>query len=244
MATSLRETMSLAHTAQCKLHLAATRPDRNLRFVLGHALTLDNLTLRLVEIEEETAAVHKPKHASGIKFKAAGTGSTTRKRSPPPSRLCAIDPDEVEEDDEDDEPEDDPEHFSSDSDQDELALTRFPSGATKPTRQPAPQIGTEPPPLDPSDDSSSSDEDEPPVQAAAPSLPPRKQPDEATLRAMTKGDSDELLVNLYNSIKKCPCHGHKENAPEVTNLWAIPEEDEDGEKRADGIRIAVAEIKA
>ncbi|ETI28315.1 hypothetical protein G647_00764 [Cladophialophora carrionii CBS 160.54] len=48
-------TYTLAHTAQCKLKLAANRPDRNLRFVLGHAFTLDNLMLRIVEIENKSA---------------------------------------------------------------------------------------------------------------------------------------------------------------------------------------------
>jgi len=48
-------TYTLAHTAQCKLKLAANRPDRNLRFVLGHAFTLDNLMLRIVEIENSNA---------------------------------------------------------------------------------------------------------------------------------------------------------------------------------------------
>lgn len=48
-------TYSLAHTAQCKLQLSANRGDRNLRFVLGHAFTLDNLMLRIVEIENRSA---------------------------------------------------------------------------------------------------------------------------------------------------------------------------------------------
>lgn len=61
MATRTRQplnpstTYTLAHTAQCKLKLAANRPDRNLRFVLGHAFTLDNLMLRIVEIENQNA---------------------------------------------------------------------------------------------------------------------------------------------------------------------------------------------
>ncbi|OQV03170.1 hypothetical protein CLAIMM_08249 [Cladophialophora immunda] len=48
-------TYTLAHTAQCKLKIAANRPDRNLRFVLGHAFTLDNLMVRIVEIENQSA---------------------------------------------------------------------------------------------------------------------------------------------------------------------------------------------
>lgn len=53
--TTSTVTYTLAHTAQCKLKLAANRPDRNLRFVLGHAFTLDNLMLRIVEIENQSS---------------------------------------------------------------------------------------------------------------------------------------------------------------------------------------------
>lgn len=230
--TSLRETLSLAHTAQCKLHLAANRADRNLRFVLGHALTLDTLTLRLVEIEEETAAIKQPTHSSDVRFKAAGNGgSTTRKRSPPPNRLAEMTiSDEDDEDDDDDD-------ISSESDQDELALTRFPSGSAKPPAQPVhrppPATSSEPPPLDPSDDSSDEEADE----AVSP-----KAPSEDTLRHITKGNGDELLMNLYSSIKKCPCHGHHESGPEVQRMWEVPAGE--GETRADGVRIAVAEVLA
>ncbi|EXJ85566.1 hypothetical protein A1O1_05930 [Capronia coronata CBS 617.96] len=58
---------TLAHTAQCKLKLAANRPDRNLRFVLGHAFTLDNLMLRIVEIEN---------HSAGSAFQEANKASS------------------------------------------------------------------------------------------------------------------------------------------------------------------------
>ncbi|KAK0099488.1 hypothetical protein ONS95_004696 [Cadophora gregata] len=48
---SVRETYKIAHTARCKLQMAADRPDRDLRFILGHAFTLDKLRLRIAEIE-------------------------------------------------------------------------------------------------------------------------------------------------------------------------------------------------
>jgi hypothetical protein len=51
---SAKETYSIAHSAQCKLHMAANAPDRNLRFVLGHAFTLDKVLLRIVEIENSS----------------------------------------------------------------------------------------------------------------------------------------------------------------------------------------------
>ena len=201
--------------------MAANSPDRDLRFLLGHALTLDSVTLRLVEIEHETATIQQPSHASGVKFRAAGNGSTTRKRSPPPNRLSEMrTSDEEEDEDEDDEYAD----LSSEDDQDELALTRFPSGSAKPP--------TEPPPLVPSDDSSS-DEDEPP----SPELP-----NEDLLRDITKSEGNEDLMNLYTSVKKCPCHGHHQDAPKLGRIWELPPQI--GEKRADGVRIAVAEVAA
>lgn len=47
------QTYSLAHTAQCKLHMSAKDPDRNLRFMLGHAFLLDKALYRVAEIEDE-----------------------------------------------------------------------------------------------------------------------------------------------------------------------------------------------
>ena len=51
-----KSTYALAHSARCKLALSANRPDRNLRMVLGHAFALDNLLVRIVEIENDSAA--------------------------------------------------------------------------------------------------------------------------------------------------------------------------------------------
>lgn len=52
---SAKQTYSIAHSAQCKLSMAANEPDRNLRFILGHAFTLDKVLLRIVEIENSSA---------------------------------------------------------------------------------------------------------------------------------------------------------------------------------------------
>ncbi|KAL1596313.1 hypothetical protein SLS60_008958 [Paraconiothyrium brasiliense] len=215
---SLRETLSIAHTAECKLRLEVDRPDRDLRFMLGHALTLDSVSLRLVEIEREAATVQQPSHASGVKFQAASNGSTKRRTSPPPSRFAEMHAsDEDEEDDED-------EYISSDDEQDELSLIRFPSGSAKPPQ--------EPPELVPSEENSSDEEDPP-----SPELP-----SEDVLRNITKGDGDEDLMNAYAGVRKCPCHGHHEDAPRISRMWEIPAKE--GEQRADGVRIAVAEVAA
>ena len=212
--SSLRETLSIAHTAECKLHLAATRPDRDLRFLLGHALTLDSITLRLLEIDRETSTIAQPRHASSVKFQAAGNGSTVRRRSPPPSRLAEIDASDEEEDEEDD--------LSSDDDQDELALMRFPSGSER-----APE---EVPGL--VEEDGSSDEEEGPRSPEG--------LDEEFLRGVTSGEGDGELMDMYAKVKKCPCHGHHVDAPELGRIWELPPKT--GEERADGVRIAVAEV--
>lgn len=212
--SSLRETLSIAHTAECKLHLAATRPDRDLRFLLGHALTLDSITLRLIEIDRETSTVAQPHHASAVRFQAAGNGSTVRRRSPPPSRLSEIDASD-EEDDEDDE-------LSSDDDQDELALMRFPSGSER-----APE---EVPGL--VEEDGSEDEEEGPRSPEG--------LDEEFLRDVTKGEGDGELMDMYAKVKQCPCHGHHVDGPELGRIWELPQKT--GEERADGVRIAVAEV--
>lgn len=218
---SLRETLSIAHTAECKLRLAVDRPDRELRFMLGHALTLDNVSLRLVEIEQEAATVQQPSHASGVKFQAATNGCTRRRTSPPPNRLAELHASD-EEDEEDEEDKDD--YFSSDDDQDELSLTRFPSGSARPPQ--------EPPALISSEDDSSEEEDPP-----SPELP-----SEDMLRDLTKSDVDEDLMNAYTGVSKCPCHGHHVNAPRISRMWELPPKA--GEHRADGVRFAVAEVAA
>lgn len=213
---SLRETLSIAHTAECKLHLAANSPERDLRFMLGHALTLDSISLRLVEIEKEASTVQQPSHATSVKFQAATNCPTKRKKSPPPNRFTEMHASDEDEDEDD--------YISSDDDQDELSLMRFPSGSAKPPQ--------EPPDLVPSEDDSSDEEDPP-----SPVLP-----SDDVLRDIMKGDGDENLMNAYAGVKKCHCHGHHEDAPKIQRMWEIPARED--EQRADGVRMAVAEVAA
>lgn len=215
---SLKDTWALAHTAQCKLHLAANRPDRNWRFVVGHAVHLDSLMLRIVEMEEE---IVQSEQSTDVKFKGTGnaqmcgglphqSSNTGRRRArspPPPQRL---DSSSEEEEDIDGEDEDE-----------DLGLTRFPSGSTRPPQ---------PPPLDPSDDSSSDEDEELLV-----TLP---EPDPAVLKSITKEKGDEELASVYNSIKNCRCH--KSHAPSINNIWELPQEG-NGEKG--NVRTAVVEIQ-
>ncbi|KAE9983826.1 hypothetical protein EG327_005328 [Venturia inaequalis] len=107
---SLKQTYNLAHTARCKLHLAADRPDRDLRFLVGHAMHLDSLMLRIIEIEEN---VEPPSNASGgLSFKGVAHASSSKsplsdsksRRSPPPPKSAE---DESSDDDDDDDGGDD-----------------------------------------------------------------------------------------------------------------------------------------
>jgi len=195
---SLKETYSLAHTAQCKLRMAAERPDRNLRFLVGHAMHLDSLMLRIVQIEE---TIDQPQHASEVKFKGAGIDSEHHKsplscRSPPP---------QAEEEDEelDQEPIDD--DAEEDDEDDDLGLTRFASGTAEPPRYPE-----NPPQLIPSDeDSESSDEED-------------YNPDLLKDIISKNNDGDQFLADLYNDVKGCICH--KSDAPAVGRMWELPSE--------------------
>ena len=93
---SLKQTYSFAHTAQCKLRIAVEQPDRDLRFMVGHAMHLDSLMLRIVEIEQ---SVDQAQHASGVKFKGTSINkgnSAGARRSPPPSTEMETDSDEDE----------------------------------------------------------------------------------------------------------------------------------------------------
>jgi len=215
---SLRETTTLAHTAQCKLHLAVNRPDRNWRFVLGHAVVLDSLMLRLVEIED---GIEKGDHSSDVKFKGAGgvkpshhkpsplTAQKKARRSPPPPQRIdeSSSEDDIEEDEEDD----------------GLSLTRFPSGSAKPPQ---------PPPLVPSDDdSSSSDEDMDELIQ-----PVFESPNPELLKKVTGEKGNEEMANVFNTIQHCPCH--KSEAPVIKNFWELPQDGEIGGKRQALIEVA------
>lgn len=221
---SIKQTYTLAHTAQCKLRMAAEKPDRNLRFLVGHAMHLDSLNLRILEIER---GIEQPDHASDVRFKGAGNAVAAggnhlpskspavgrRTRSPPPPTV-----------DEDDDSDDGDDGLSDDGNEDEeaeLALQRFPSAAAQP----------HPPPLDPSDDSSSSSDEDDEL-----ALPARQSPDPAVLRLITQGKGDEVLANLYKSVKSCPCQAEHKEAPVFQNIWELPQEG-DGK-----VRRAVAEV--
>lgn len=198
------ETYRLAHTVRCKLSMAADRPDRNLRFLLGHAFTLDKLMLRIVEIESESSDEDVEEVADGhdlpsctarrVSFRSSHAKPVgIRKKSPPPQP-------EAEEDDED--------AVEDEDDEDEgLSLRRFESATAKPPRM--------------IEDDGDEEEDE----LKSPEL------SSAELEVITQGPDNEDLVDLYGFVKECPCHGHRGESPDVVKAWDIPQK-EDGKRIA------------
>ncbi|RMZ82079.1 hypothetical protein DV737_g2229, partial [Chaetothyriales sp. CBS 132003] len=179
---SQHETYRIAHTARCKLHLAANRPDRNLRFILGHAFTLDNLLLRIVEIENRAPGTVQPKEmkaeddgeAAG-KGGGAGVGGIERGGLAPKARR---------------QQQEEAQPAAQETRQrrgDGLGLQRYASATAQPPRQ----IPSPPPPPD----------EEP---ASPPTLP-----EGVTRKIMQEGEEDATMQSLYNDIRKCPCRdGH------------------------------------
>jgi hypothetical protein len=194
---SLKETYSVAHTARCKLHLAVSRPDRDLRFLVGHAMLLDDLNLRIIEIED---SIDQSKQASAVKFK--GTLGTPSTRNVPTGRPAGRSPPPRAAEDESDSDEGAGLDEYDDGEED-LGLTRFASASAAPPRQPS-----NPPELVPSDDDGSSDEEW----------------DEATIRDLIDRNKqgDESLLGLYHDVNSCPCH--KSDAPAIERIWEISEE--------------------
>jgi len=200
----------LAHTAQCKLKLAATRKDRDLRCLLGHALTLDSLTLRIIDIENRKASnpvvdatpAELDMAGRGVKFqdnKARSVSNISppgrrdsRKLSPPPGLVENIDSSSGEDEYED--------NYDDEGDVDGGALTRFPSASAEPPRM---------------IEDLSDNEDEGDELGSPPTLPA-----DFDVTAITSQEPDEEMRTLYNSLQQCCCHGVK--VPMAGSVWNIP----------------------
>ena len=227
MASNRLEPLRIAHTARCKLEMAANQPDRNFRFILGHALTLDKAMLRVAEIEftggeggntrsENDGEQGKERRVGFAEdARAKGTDSQgARRRSPPPpvQQPGGL---EVDEDDEDDE------DIEDDEDEDSAPLQRFPSASAVPPRDAAHK-----------DDEGIGDMDGIEEGEKVPEL------SEEQLRRITEGHGNAELVDAYNHIAGCPCHGQK--APAVENVWEISS-GLDGQTRG---RMAIVQVQA
>ena len=219
--SNLKGPLHLAHTAQCKLHIAANRPDRDLRYILGHAFTLDKLRLRIAEIESDSSSEEENEQEKmegedrTVKFKSAGVMGGAkkgeRKRSPPPSIMEPVDDDDeqeaeaVEEGDENEKLDED-----SDEEADGMALKRFGSAAASPPRKL---------------------EDE---------KKPMQEPREEELKSILQEDGNERLKDGFNGIARCRCHGKQ--APIAEKVWELPYLGDFGKEG--GRRMAVVQVAA
>lgn len=221
---SLKEAYSLAHSAECRLAMEANRPERNLRFVVGHLMHYENLRLRIVEMEHD---ISKSQRASAVAFKGTGhvgqsglrkqpsTGQLGGRKSPPPAPADYDPTDEINDDDS--------LSGSDDLDEDEddgLGLQRFPSGTARPP-QPPPDL------LPDEDDDDDYDDD--PVSP--------EEPDQATLEKLLQTQGSTEMVNMYEGVRKCPCHRHKD-APAFEQMWTLPP----SEGQKEGVTRAVAQV--
>lgn len=215
---SLPEVYRLAHTAECRLQMAANAKSRDLRFVVGHLMHYESLRLRIVEIEHD---IGRSQRAKAVQFQGTGdlkkkpsTGQLGRRSPPPPPNNAPIPGLDTEDED------NLSDSASDDEDDDgELGLTRFPSGSARP------------PPLEPDD---GEDDDEDSDELVSPT-----EPDQAELEQAIKGESNPLLASYYNSTKKCPCHG-KTDADTFERVWELPA----GKGDKEGVTRVVAEVRA
>ncbi|CZT23425.1 uncharacterized protein RCC_09139 [Ramularia collo-cygni] len=201
---SLKEAYHLAHTAQCRLNIEASRPDRNLRFVVGHLMHYESLRLRIVKIEHDIHEDRRRKSANidhTFQHKPSA-GQTIQEPSHLQETYLESELDEYEEliDDEDA--------------GDDLSLSRFPSGASRP----------QPPELD-SDDSSDDDYDEDfLIDYSAGS------PDHDCLERAVKGKESDLVASMYENVRSCSCH-EESDAPAFERMWELPNGDSHSKDR-------------
>jgi len=233
MSLNSSETYRIAHTAQCKLRLSADRPDRNLRFLLGHAFTLDKIMLRIVEIEdEEKLAAEKMESPtrerrvsfrdnsnrptgelrSGADVTQASTRKSRRAPSPPPERILDHGSDTSSDDDDD-----------KDTPDLDLCLTTSHSAR--------------PPPHLVADGGESDEEDEP--------ISPPWIPSDSELATITQEEGDEMLTELYESVRSCRCQDAAgEKGPAIEQIWEVPASEGGGKGMKMGRRTAVVQIAA
>ncbi len=127
----------------------------------------------------------------------------------------AHDSDSYSEDDYDDEEEE----------EEDTGLQRFASAAAQAPRQPSPP-SEHVPDLE-EDEGDEEDEIEP---ISPPSLP------EENVRDAMAGSLDDASMDLYNGIKRCPCHHHHNKVPQAEKMWEVKT---GGIAEAEGRRFAV-----
>ena len=244
---SVNETYTLAHTAQCKLNMAANKPDRNLRFILGHAFTFDKLMIRIVEIEKEEESMPKSTVIQPTERRVSFKDNSDRPSGPlrqefkPPTEKGAKggrapspppNPDAAHSNDDDDESSDTDEYvFEDDEDANDPSLS-----LSKTTSH----VAQHPPNLVPSDGDSSDDEDD----GDSPVSPPPR-PSDSVLETIMEEEGDELLAELYESVRGCPCDAGHKKAPPISKAWELPQSEaiQHG-KGMKQMRTAVVQVQA
>lgn len=214
------QTYSIAHSAQCKLSMTAGEPDRNLRFMLGHAFLLDKALFRVAEIEEmgdeevevgktalgdadedETQEGNKtPEGKSGSLGGGSVAFSGDKDDHKPAEETLAIE----------DEYEDDGEG---------LGLTRFASASQMPPRL-VPDEG---------------DEEEEDEVKSPPSLPA-----DLDIATVVQGPESEEINQMYDMLQGCPCHGKK--AEKSKRFWEV--KDTTGISDRPKKRLAIMQVDA
>lgn len=105
---------------------------------------------------------------------------------------------------------------------DDLSLSRYPSGSSRP----------QPPDLE-SDDSSDDDYDEDFLIDYSPGTP-----DHDTLERAVKGKEDELVASMYDGVRRCSCHD-EEDAPAFERMWELPNDEAHSKE---GVTRAVGQV--
>ena len=243
------EAYKLAHTARCKLHIAAKEPDRNLRFLLGHAFTLDKLMLRVAEIETssdsdeemeearmqegETAAMPRCTRGEPIAETAPRRPSVTfRDNSNRPSGELRqeVEPGNGAQNDRRRSPPPDRFAHLDDTDSDSSNDEYFDDDEDEDGAglQRFESAAAQPPRMI-DDEGSEEDEDEP--------KSPPQMPSEEELKMITDGEANMELAELYGRVAGCPCHG--KDGPKAEKVWEIPQK-----PGMQGPRMAVIEVAA
>lgn len=296
-----KQAYSIAHSARCKLSMSARDPDRNLRFMLGHAFLLDKALYRVAQIDEDEAELEEGKQEQllaealdeneGIEGDAEGQsgnlaggrvkfddtdsesvdGQTSRTKKLPDGDQTPSD------DGSDDEggalgltrfgsatqqaprthvgklPDGDrtPSDNGSDDEGGGLGLTRFGSAtqqAPRTTSVEAHEVdedddglgltrfgsATENPPQMIADEGGEEEFDE--------AISPPALPADFDVSAVISGPESEEMVDLYERIRGCPCHGQHETAEKSTKFWEI--RDSAGPVGKPGKRMAIMQVEA
>lgn len=173
----------------------------------------ESLRLRIVEIEHD---IHEDRRArqANIDHTLQHKPSTSTGHSHPLSQQTYLD----------DAPEvDEYDELIDDEDAgDDLSLSRFPSGSSRP----------HPPELE-SDDSSDDDYDEDFLIDYSPGTP-----DHDALERAVKGKEDELVASMYDSVRRCSCHD-EEDAPAFERMWELPDDEAHSKE---GVTRAVGQV--